>query len=65
MDFGDEALDPDVWVCTRCRWGSGVGGFWANLSPEAPALLDDLGGFAAEADGFPVSDYRFSHEVVH
>ena len=47
------------------RGGEWCGLVWVNLDPVAPALLDDLGGFAAEADAFHVADYRFSHEVVH
>lgn len=64
-DFGDEPLDPDEWGLHPVWVGEWCGLVWVNLDPAAPALLDDLGGFAAEADGFPVGEYRFSHEVVH
>jgi choline monooxygenase len=65
-DFGDDPdLDPaglGLWPVQVGEWCELV---WVNLDPEAPALLDDLGVFTAEADGFPVTDYRFSHEVTH
>ncbi len=65
-DFGDDpGLDPDDFGLHPVSVGEWCGLVWVNLDPAAPPLLDDLGGFAAEADGFPVGDYRFSHEVVH
>jgi choline monooxygenase len=65
-DFGDDpGLDPDDFGLLPIQVGEWCGLIWVNLSVEAPALLDDLGPFAAEADGFPVEEYRFSHEVVH
>lgn len=65
-DFGDDpGLDAGELGLFPVQVGEWCGLVWANLSPDAPPLLDDLGGFAAEADGFPVDDYRFSHEVVH
>ncbi len=64
-DFGDEALDPGEWGLHPVQVGEWCGLVWVNLSSDAPALLDDLGGFTAEADGFPVAEYCFSHEVVH
>ena len=62
---GGAPLDPDEWGLHPIAVGEWCGLVWVNLDPVAPALLDDLGGFAAEADAFHVADYRFSHEVVH
>ena len=65
-DFGDDpGLDPaacGLWPVQVGEWCEMV---WVNLDPGAPPLLEDLGPFTAEAEGFPVDDYRFSHEVVH
>lgn len=65
-DFGEDAeLDPDELGLFPIQVGEWCGLIWVNLDPAAPPLLDDLGAFAAEADGFPVDEYRFSHEVTH
>jgi choline monooxygenase len=65
-DFGDDpGLDPDEFGLLPIQVGEWCGLVWVNLCAEAPPLLEDLGPFAGEADGFPVADYRFSHEVVH
>ena len=67
-DFGEPGPPPEV-----CRLSTFHVEIWRNLifghlGAEAPPLLDDLGTFAAEADGHPLEALHpagsFSHEIA-
>jgi choline monooxygenase len=65
-DFGDAAdFDEAAYGLTAVRVESWRGLVFVNLDPDAPSLVDSLGGFAVLAADYPMEEFRFSHEVVH
>jgi choline monooxygenase len=61
-DFG---CDPDSISLLPVRVEAWRGLLFVNLDVDATPLLDDLGDFAAEADGFEMESFVLTHESSH
>jgi choline monooxygenase len=62
-DFGDAS--PEGVELAGVRVAAWRGLVFVNLSPACPPLLEELGEFAEQCEGFAMEDFVFSHEVVH
>jgi choline monooxygenase len=64
-DFGDDALDTSVLSLVPVRVETWRGLVFANFAPEAPPLVDWLGGMVEECAAYPMEAYRATYRESH
>ena len=64
-DFGDDDLDPAALSLNPVRVETWRGLVFANLDPDAPPLLDWLGGLIDECAAYDIESFRVVHRSSH